>query len=944
MSSSTNGEMVSLHRKVCKSRTHLRLLRQRQVSALLEFFCSPRQCSDPDLVAVVAAQCVIRAWLGRRPSPWPVGMVPNVVVPQWLDDALRNWLKRNQSTRHMIHGISTPDPQGAGSVLLFHLDRCLTIWREANGFLPLVLRDAGTEIEKEAIAVPFILSTRLRRDDPFVVTTDGSHQEVPGLRPAWDEAWEIASRAEWVSGGDLLQVRLPNLTPAVADLPEGTSATLPFLLAMYFHQHGMSLGAFDWAASGCFDESAQMPAIGLERDAEWAAKLALIEEMGIPEDRCLFPDGSWKHPPVPPKSRIGKFAGRFPKVYPDEKIVAIDLGHIEMAMADVQPDYQVLAAKLDRLLRVIGEATGHTWDELRGTAVKLRADVVETNRRRVEGEREAEKLEAAINDWHGRLRQTLAVPLANFIPLDAWEYHESRPIEEHTPGKPSEHDACDPPPENLREHHLDFSMPDAHVPASRRRAGSLDLLSSPSRTGGLFALLEQEPRAVVFGDPGGGKTTCLEWMALEGAGNYQPGGLVTLFVPLVKWAEAGGFWSLIHRSTGFSPSQVERLISSKRCRILLDALNECPDALRTAAVREISRFLRNYPGLPIVISARIPDTTRPFDLPSFSVDILSDNQRRALLRRFLGDEAKADALLANLGAKPCGEFLARTPMRLRMLADVAETVDELPTGVAALYHQWIGDLYLREKEKERGALNVLAWSLAEVRKALATLAFTARRAGKTRFSDKLALGALVNTVRDPHGILQWLSTGLFLLRAEGHLVFPHQTFQEYFCAEALLSEPGALKDCGPQDYGTWGMPIAYAAELQDPLPEDLMAAVWRISPWMGAALVTDAEEIPELPTRLEPLIRWSVTGVRANVPSGVFDYDPLWYRREPTLSHIVHSSSSRKERWKRFEVSRLKEFWKKGDLWEIIRESLTLRERWSKQQLKENRALPHNLG
>jgi hypothetical protein len=369
--------MVLLLREIYRSRTRLRLLRQEQIGALLRYVCSPPQFSDHGLVAIVAAECLVRAWLGRRPLTWPVGMIPDVVMPQWLDELLRNWLKGNQSIRQMMHGIPIPDRQEPGSALLTHLDLCLSTWREANGFLPLVLREAGTDFGQEAIAVPFVLSARHRRDDPFVVTTDGSRQEVPGLRQAWDEAWQIAFRAGWVSDGDLLQVRLLGLTPAVADLPEGTSATLPFLLAIYFHQQGMSLGAFDWAASGSFDDSTEMSVLGSGRDAEWRAKLSLIKEFGIPEDRCLLPDGSWKQEIVMPESRIREFTSRFKQsgVQPSVNEVAMELSGIASAMQHGRPDYQVLAAKLDRLLRITREATGLRWDGPRGAAIKLRADL-----------------------------------------------------------------------------------------------------------------------------------------------------------------------------------------------------------------------------------------------------------------------------------------------------------------------------------------------------------------------------------------------------------------------------------------------------------------------------------------------------------------------------------------------------------------------------------------
>ncbi len=41
------------------------------------------------------------------------------------------------------------------------------------------------------------------------------------------------------------------------------------------------------------------------------------------------------------------------------------------------------------------------------------------------------------------------------------------------------------------------------------------------RRASVFELLKQEPRAVLLGEPGGGKTTCLQRLTLEAAGAYQ---------------------------------------------------------------------------------------------------------------------------------------------------------------------------------------------------------------------------------------------------------------------------------------------------------------------------------------------------------------------------------------------------------------------------------------
>jgi hypothetical protein len=51
----------------------------------------------------------------------------------------------------------------------------------------------------------------------------------------------------------------------------------------------------------------------------------------------------------------------------------------------------------------------------------------------------------------------------------------------------------------------------------------------------------------------------------------------------------------IHASNSDCRWNTERLVSAGRCRLLLDGLNECPDGLRAAAIRELTELLGNYP-------------------------------------------------------------------------------------------------------------------------------------------------------------------------------------------------------------------------------------------------------------------------------------------------------------------------------------------------------------
>ena len=546
-------------------------------------------------------------------------------------------------------------------------------------------------------------------------------------------------------------------------------------------------------------------------------------------------------------------------------------------------------------------------------------------RRQVEEQAtEDDDLEAAISAWHVRFRNKVADLLVSFTPLDA----EENSIADETFEVPVPRDLFEPhATEKLPDYLRDDFYDDAELEDGEEDAEQDDVddysTDRPMRRGGLFELLAAEPRAVVVGEPGGGKTTCLRRLALDAVTDYQPGGQVTLYVPLARWQAAGGLWSLIRRCTGLSPGQVERLITGSRCRLLLDALNECPDALRPTAVNAVTDLLREHPKLSLVIAARNQETTAVFRLPTFTVEPLTGDQRKAFLHAYLGDSERADQLLERIGSQTWGENLASNPLLLRMIVEVVRQGGDLPSGRAGLYRQWIAHWHARESDKARKAGDPLPWGLDETRRGFAAIALASRREGLRIADDELALESLAGVVADSAIFLERMTDGPLLLREEGHIEFRHETFQEYLCAEALLADPGALRNAGPDDYSNWGMALAYAAEIADCFPNDLMSVTWRVSPWLAAALSSPDDPIPEVDPSLKPLIEWFLYERR---PGNVVEclYASQWYGADGPLRYTVNRLGVIQERWYQFEINQLQVAWHPSMAGKVLRRAITL--------------------
>ena len=252
-----------------------------------------------------------------------------------------------------------------------------------------------------------------------------------------------------------------------------------------------------------------------------------------------------------------------------------------------------------------------------------------------------------------------------------------------------------------------------------------------ARKGDLLELLKSEHRVIVSGEPGGGKTTCLTYFTLKFAEGEGEDPVLAVFIPMGKWRCGGSLSLMMERVTGLDASQIARLMEENRLRLVIDAVNECPDEFRAAAILNIGMFLAAHPNIPAVISTRHPKELSSLQLPVFHVQPMDETHRLHYLERYLQDGEKAQKLLRQLGSMPGGETIAENPMLLQLVVKVYKESPErrLPNGRAGLYRRSLRVWYKRENEKAEMAGMRLQWNRRQTFGLLATLAFKSRLRG-----------------------------------------------------------------------------------------------------------------------------------------------------------------------------------------------------------------------
>ncbi|MGV9314967.1 NACHT domain-containing protein [Streptomyces sp. NPDC003691] len=349
-------------------------------------------------------------------------------------------------------------------------------------------------------------------------------------------------------------------------------------------------------------------------------------------------------------------------------------------------------------------------------------------------------------------------------------------------------------------------------------------------------LLGRSNRILLRGEAGAGKTTLVWWLAAHAACGTLPdplaelNGLIPLVVPMRSIRAHGtGFPApddlghIAGLAVGRAPDGwAERILASGRGLLLVDGLDELPQADRDRARTWLTRLLTRHPDTRCLATVRPGAVEKDWLTGEGFTDLLllpmSDDDitafvtawHRAAQLEYAGlDHARAAAeagRLDELRQRLVREFtgnrvlrdLARTPLLCAVICALhRKRRGRLPHTRWDLYRATL-DMLLGKRDRERGidAPEGLTIGVDEHKLLLQHIAVWLVRCGQTQFTPEEAVQRIdqatgfmpqVREQADARGILVHLinRSGLLQQRTGDSIQFIHRTFQDYLAAKEL---------------------------------------------------------------------------------------------------------------------------------------------------------------
>ncbi|OCR00964.1 hypothetical protein BCD67_06285 [Oscillatoriales cyanobacterium USR001] len=327
----------------------------------------------------------------------------------------------------------------------------------------------------------------------------------------------------------------------------------------------------------------------------------------------------------------------------------------------------------------------------------------------------------------------------------------------------------------------------------------------------------QHQYLMVLGEPGTGKSTFLQHIALEvlqgqnfgGIGNYT---YIPVFIDL---KEVGNFKVDIEKiiSDEFTNSKfpfpeklTKKLLIKGKLLILFDSLNELPENQIKNVILQIKHLINKYPKNRLIVSCRT--ASYRYNLTKFT-NVLVSPFEESQIERFLCNWFYSDSEELNFTALACWELLqkaenyqakelAKNTLHLSFLCLVYEREKSLPQSLKALYQKvWqillesgLSDPRLQLNDREKlliadkftNFLSEIAFISFETDKPLLEKQFilnSLRKFMSLKSAKNLNLD--VDLVVDAIAI----ESGIFVNQLSNMLVFFHPVLTEYLTAEYI---------------------------------------------------------------------------------------------------------------------------------------------------------------
>lgn len=352
-------------------------------------------------------------------------------------------------------------------------------------------------------------------------------------------------------------------------------------------------------------------------------------------------------------------------------------------------------------------------------------------------------------------------------------------------------------------------------------------------------------RVLLRGEAGSGKTTLIQWLTVTAATGPADGplhGLIPYVLPLRTLTRHGG---ALPAPRGFlaaanSPLAGEqprgwerRVLDAGRALVLVDGIDEIPEAERAGARDWLTDLIDTYPGNRWLVTSR-PSAVREdwlaeAEFTELALAPMSPQNVAEFVRRWhtaaaSGDpeHAEADAalegyrgqLLESVRTKRDLARLATNPLLCGLICALhRERRGFLPSGRKELYTAALSML-LHRRDRER-QLRLPELGEEPQLQLLQRLAYWLIRNGRTELdrdrAEALIADALpsvpgvAEALGDPRAVLRHFleRTGLLRAPSADSVEFVHRTFQDFLGARAALDEGGLGELAGHAEDDQW---------------------------------------------------------------------------------------------------------------------------------------------
>ncbi len=349
-------------------------------------------------------------------------------------------------------------------------------------------------------------------------------------------------------------------------------------------------------------------------------------------------------------------------------------------------------------------------------------------------------------------------------------------------------------------------------------------------------------RLLIYGGPGSGKTSYLKWIAIQCSQGTLLKDYVPVFIRIKDFAAAGGRPSLqTYIETYLQDCGVQQadkmaslLFGAGRIVLLLDGLDEVPEANRQDVHRHVTDLINRYRDSRFIFSCRLPLLLSFYHFQKILISLFSPRQIATYAHKRFASASEngkfSDRFLERLPKHKALRELTRTPLLLELLCIVFESNENFPTTRVDLYAQGIRKLLERKvltipnshlprlitSNDIEGMLRKIA---ADFFIAPQPQILFATRDVERKIEDYLSQLFAVSPFQVPAPeVLEALElhSGLIAKRAYNYCSFSHLTFQEYFTADYLVRTDNYSIVHDHITQHQWRFVIELVAELLSP--------------------------------------------------------------------------------------------------------------------------------